>query len=102
MEFLTGYIFLTEYIIHFAAAPNKWRTMTQRMRLLDLFCLLPTFMRLWFVGQPHRWQAQQRKLDHVIDIALIFRVARVLDLPYVRRTRRKMTVALSTVASALF
>lgn len=101
VELFTGYIFVLEYMMHLGSSARVSREILKPMRLIDLFCLIPTFVRMWLVGAAFRWRSIHPRFEHVLEIALVCRVIRVLDFPLVRKTGEKTFRAVVAALSSL-
>eukprot|EP00928_Gymnodinium_smaydae_P062718 TRINITY_DN46512_c0_g1_i1.p1 TRINITY_DN46512_c0_g1~~TRINITY_DN46512_c0_g1_i1.p1 ORF type:complete len:1127 (+),score=95.15 TRINITY_DN46512_c0_g1_i1:117-3497(+) len=106
-EVATGMVFLVEYVLRLVAARPVWRTLLKPPRIIDFFCLLPTFCRLGLVGEVyghHHWSRDGSRVDvwqRAVDCALIFRVLRVFQFPIVSKVTKRAWRAFTLVVAGL-
>lgn len=101
VELLTGYIFVLEYMIHLSTSSRISQEILKPARLLDLWCLLPVFVRLWLMGKGMSFYSIEAPFRQVLEIAVVSRVLRVLDIPFIRKTGQKAFRAVMAALSSL-
>jgi len=101
VEVLCTLVFLTEYVLKMLAAARPMRELFSLIRLLDLFCLLPTISWAVMQGKSRRWREHHTDLEELVEFSLMFRVTRVLDFPCLRREAKKTYRALGMAMESL-
>lgn len=101
VEIVTGYVFVNEYLTRLLVAPRWWREAKKPMRILDLCCLLPVLGVVFQASTAYRWRGEVNMWDHVVDLARVLRVLRILDFTCIREAGKKAFRAVSAALGCL-
>ena len=71
--------FTAEYIIRFAASPDKWAFVKGGMNVIDVLAILPYFLTLFLIDGS-KTAEENKEFDDVRRIVQVFRIMRILRI----------------------
>jgi potassium voltage-gated channel Shab-related subfamily B protein 1 len=72
--------FTGEYILRFAASPDKWQFAKGAMNVIDILAIMPYFLSLFVLGGPKDPNEEEGSFEEVKRMVQVFRIMRILRI----------------------